>query len=128
MWKAVGTKELGHRVDRALAMAKYLAQEIKKREGFRLVIEPEFANVCFWYIPPSLRNVPDCPELWKKLHAVRSLFDKLACEDYFSFSIFTSFNPCNMLVNSELLSRACFLVHMQLQFRWLNITTPFTNV
>ncbi|MEQ2283768.1 Acidic amino acid decarboxylase gadl1, partial [Ameca splendens] len=70
MWKAVGTKELGRRVDRALAMAKYLAQEIKKREGFRLVIEPEFANICFWYIPPSLRNVPDCPELWKKLHAV----------------------------------------------------------
>ncbi|XP_014899047.1 acidic amino acid decarboxylase GADL1-like [Poecilia latipinna] len=70
VWKAVGTRELEYRVDRALALARYLAQEIKKREGFRLVIEPEFANVCFWYIPPSLRNLPESPELWKKLHTV----------------------------------------------------------
>lgn len=70
MWKALGTRELEQRVDRALAMARYLAQEIKKREGFRLVMEPEYANVCFWYIPPSLRNLPDGPELWKQLHTV----------------------------------------------------------
>ncbi|MGH0131604.1 UNVERIFIED_CONTAM: hypothetical protein FKN15_047937 [Acipenser sinensis] len=31
---------------------------------------PEYANVCFWYIPPSLRNIPDGPEFWKKLHQV----------------------------------------------------------
>ncbi|XP_070767346.1 acidic amino acid decarboxylase GADL1-like [Enoplosus armatus] len=70
MWKALGTGELEKRVDRALAMARYLAQEIKKREGFRLLMEPEYANVCFWYIPPSLRSLPDGPELWQKLHAV----------------------------------------------------------
>ncbi|XP_059195367.1 acidic amino acid decarboxylase GADL1-like [Centropristis striata] len=70
MWKALGTRELEQRVDRALAMARYLAQEVKKREGFTLLMEPEYANVCFWYIPPSLKNLPDGPELWKKLHAV----------------------------------------------------------
>ncbi|XP_041845095.1 acidic amino acid decarboxylase GADL1-like [Melanotaenia boesemani] len=70
MWKALGTRELEQRVDRALAMARYLAQEIKQREGFRLLMEPEYANICFWYIPPSLRNLPDGPEFWKKLHAV----------------------------------------------------------
>uniref|UniRef100_A0AAX7U2G0 Glutamate decarboxylase like 1 n=1 Tax=Astatotilapia calliptera TaxID=8154 RepID=A0AAX7U2G0_ASTCA len=70
MWKALGSRELEQRVDRALAMARYLAEEIKKREGFRLVLEPEFANVCFWYLPPSLRNLPESPELWKKLHTV----------------------------------------------------------
>ncbi|KAG8010350.1 Acidic amino acid decarboxylase GADL1, partial [Nibea albiflora] len=70
MWKALGTGELEKRVDRALAMARYLAQEIKRREGFRLLMEPEYANVCFWYIPPSLRNLPDGPELWNKLHTV----------------------------------------------------------
>ncbi|XP_028280995.1 acidic amino acid decarboxylase GADL1 [Parambassis ranga] len=70
MWKALGTKELEWRVDRALTMARYLVQEMKKREGFRLLLEPEYANVCFWYIPPSLRKLPDGPELWKKLHAV----------------------------------------------------------
>uniref|UniRef100_A0A668A347 Glutamate decarboxylase like 1 n=1 Tax=Myripristis murdjan TaxID=586833 RepID=A0A668A347_9TELE len=70
MWKALGTSELERRVDRAFAMARYLAQEIKKREGFRLLMEPEYANVCFWYIPPSLRNMPESPEFWQKLHTV----------------------------------------------------------
>ncbi|XP_051812384.1 acidic amino acid decarboxylase GADL1-like isoform X1 [Acanthochromis polyacanthus] len=70
MWKALGSSQLEERVDRALAMARYLVQEIKKREGFRLLMEPEFANVCFWYIPPSLRNLPDGPELYQKLHTV----------------------------------------------------------
>ncbi|KAF7654186.1 hypothetical protein LDENG_00072980 [Lucifuga dentata] len=70
MWKALGSRELEQRVDRALAMARYLEQEIKKREGFRLLMEPEYANVCFWYIPPSLRTMPDSPEFWEKLHIV----------------------------------------------------------
>lgn len=70
MWKALGTKELEQRVDRALAMAQYFAEEITEKEGFRLVMEPEYANICFWYIPPSLRNVPDGPKLWTKLHKV----------------------------------------------------------
>lgn len=70
MWKALGTSGLEERVDRALAMARYLAEEIKKREGFRLLMEPEYANICFWYIPPSLQNTPDSPEFWKKVHAV----------------------------------------------------------
>ncbi|MBN3274005.1 GADL1 decarboxylase, partial [Polyodon spathula] len=51
-----------------VAVTMYLAEEIKKKEGFRLILEPEYANVCFWYIPPSLRNMPDGPEFWKKLH------------------------------------------------------------
>ncbi|XP_014842137.1 PREDICTED: acidic amino acid decarboxylase GADL1-like [Poecilia mexicana] len=70
MWKALGTSELEQRVDRALTMARYLADEITKREGFRLVMEPEYANVCFWYIPPSLRDLPDGPEFQEKLHNV----------------------------------------------------------
>ncbi|CAN9514030.1 unnamed protein product [Ophioblennius macclurei] len=70
MWKALGTQQLEQRVDRALAMARYLAEEIVKREGFRLLMEPVYANVCFWYIPPSLRRLEDGPELWSKLHTV----------------------------------------------------------
>ncbi|KAG7469883.1 hypothetical protein MATL_G00133520 [Megalops atlanticus] len=70
MWKAVGTRGLEERVDRALALARYLAEEIKKREGFQLLMEPEYANVCFWYIPPSLRKMPECPEFWEKIHKV----------------------------------------------------------
>ncbi|XP_015276853.1 PREDICTED: cysteine sulfinic acid decarboxylase [Gekko japonicus] len=56
MWKANGTRGLEQRVDRAFAFTRYLADEIKKREGFQLVQEPEFINLCFWFVPPSLRG------------------------------------------------------------------------
>ncbi|KAM6473670.1 cysteine sulfinic acid decarboxylase isoform 3-T3 [Liasis olivaceus] len=39
MWKANGSKGLEQRVDRAFAYTRYLADEIKKREGFQLLIE-----------------------------------------------------------------------------------------
>ncbi|KAJ7399244.1 Acidic amino acid decarboxylase GADL1 [Pitangus sulphuratus] len=70
MWKALGTTGLEERVNRALALARYLVEEIKKREGFQLLLEPEYANICFWYIPPSLRQMEDGPEFWQKLHQV----------------------------------------------------------
>lgn len=70
LWKALGTKQLGQRVDRTLAMAQYLADQVKNTEGFCLAMEPEYANVCFWYIPPSLRGLPDDPEFWAKIHKV----------------------------------------------------------
>ncbi|XP_072416788.1 acidic amino acid decarboxylase GADL1-like [Chiloscyllium punctatum] len=69
-WKAVGSSGLEERVNRAFASARYLADEIKKRKEFRLLMEPEYTNVCFWYIPLSLRNVPEDQDFWKKLHLV----------------------------------------------------------
>ncbi|EDL76959.1 rCG25241, isoform CRA_b [Rattus norvegicus] len=31
---------------------------------------PEYTNVCFWYIPPSLREMAEGPEFWRKLSLV----------------------------------------------------------
>ncbi|KAM5289411.1 cysteine sulfinic acid decarboxylase isoform 2-T2 [Ctenodactylus gundi] len=39
MWKAQGGQGLERRVDRAFALAQYLVEEIRKREGFELVVE-----------------------------------------------------------------------------------------
>ncbi|KAM6177381.1 acidic amino acid decarboxylase GADL1 [Erethizon dorsatum] len=69
-WKALGTLGLEERVNRALALSRYLVDEIKKREGFKLLMEPEYANICFWYIPPSLREMEEGPEFWEKLNLV----------------------------------------------------------
>ncbi|XP_078520065.1 acidic amino acid decarboxylase GADL1 [Lissotriton helveticus] len=69
-WKAIGTAGLEERVNRALALSRYLVGEIKKREGFQLLMEPEYSNICFWYIPPSLRKMEQGPEFWEKLHQV----------------------------------------------------------
>lgn len=56
MWKAVGSSGLAERVDKAFANVRYLTEQMKKREGFKMLKEPEFVNLCFWYIPPSLRD------------------------------------------------------------------------
>ncbi|XP_073519037.1 cysteine sulfinic acid decarboxylase isoform X2 [Phyllobates terribilis] len=70
MWKALGSKGLEGRVDRVLDQTRYLAEEMKKREGFRLVMEPEFVNLCFWYVPPSLRNQENSLDFWTRLGKV----------------------------------------------------------
>ncbi|KAM9672976.1 cysteine sulfinic acid decarboxylase isoform 2-T7 [Trichechus inunguis] len=70
MWKAQGGLGLEQRVDRAFALARYLVEEIKKREGFELVMEPEFINVCFWFVPPSLRGKQESPDYSEKLAKV----------------------------------------------------------
>ncbi|KAI9530698.1 hypothetical protein NQZ68_000189 [Dissostichus eleginoides] len=56
MWKAVGSIGLAERVDKAFNLVRYLVEQMKKREGFHLLWEPEFLNVCFWFIPPSMRG------------------------------------------------------------------------
>ncbi|XP_075407742.1 cysteine sulfinic acid decarboxylase isoform X1 [Tenrec ecaudatus] len=70
MWKAQGGQGLEQRVDRAFALARYLVEEIKKREGFELVMEPEFVNVCFWFVPPSLRGKQESPDYGERLAKV----------------------------------------------------------
>lgn len=32
--------------------------------------QPQHTNVCFWYIPPSLRSLPDGEERRQRLHKV----------------------------------------------------------
>ncbi|XP_027447486.1 cysteine sulfinic acid decarboxylase isoform X2 [Zalophus californianus] len=70
MWKAQGGQGLERRVDQAFALAWYLVEELKKREGFELVMEPEFVNVCFWFVPPSLRGKQESPDYSERLAKV----------------------------------------------------------
>ncbi|NXH98477.1 CSAD decarboxylase, partial [Pachycephala philippinensis] len=70
LWKAVGSRGLGWRVERAFTATRYLLEQVKRREGFQLVMEPEFLNLCFWFIPPSLRGQESSPEFWDKLGKV----------------------------------------------------------
>lgn len=52
-------------------ISEYFVNEIKNRPDFRLVLpEPECTNVCFWYLPKSLRNLEDTSDFDTKLHKV----------------------------------------------------------
>ncbi|CAM9940158.1 unnamed protein product [Bubo scandiacus] len=70
LWKAAGTEGLARRVERAFAFTRYLAEEVKRRDGFQLVLEPEFINLCFWFVPPSLRGREGAPDYWPRLGKV----------------------------------------------------------
>uniref|UniRef100_A0A665VL67 Zgc:163121 n=1 Tax=Echeneis naucrates TaxID=173247 RepID=A0A665VL67_ECHNA len=72
MWKAKGSEGFGSQVNKCLENAEYLYDQLQRRADFQLVFghKPEHSNVCFWYIPPSLRGMPPGPERDSKLHQV----------------------------------------------------------
>ncbi|KAI2649538.1 Cysteine sulfinic acid decarboxylase [Labeo rohita] len=67
MWKAIGTCGFSERVNKALALARYLVEEMEKRDNFKLVSKGHFVNVCFWFIPPSLRGKENNPDYQERM-------------------------------------------------------------
>eukprot|EP00035_Acanthoeca_spectabilis_P022562 m.444454 g.444454 ORF g.444454 m.444454 type:complete len:534 (-) comp19101_c0_seq1:750-2351(-) len=55
-WAAMGTEGYQRHIDNIWGCARYLRDEVLRRDGFKLVSEPMCTNVCFWYVPPSLRG------------------------------------------------------------------------
>ncbi|KOC59160.1 Glutamate decarboxylase 1 [Habropoda laboriosa] len=71
MWKARGTKGLCESVERAMHAAEYFFGRIEHREGYRLVLPRyEGCNVCFWYVPPSMRGETETQDWWNKLYEI----------------------------------------------------------
>uniref|UniRef100_A0A7N6BCN2 Glutamate decarboxylase 1a n=1 Tax=Anabas testudineus TaxID=64144 RepID=A0A7N6BCN2_ANATE len=72
MWKAKGSEGFGSQVNKCLENAEYLYDQLQRRTGFELVFKnkPEHSNVCFWYIPPTMRGLPPGPDRDTRLHQV----------------------------------------------------------
>uniref|UniRef100_A0A8B9IQU1 Glutamate decarboxylase 2 n=1 Tax=Anser cygnoides TaxID=8845 RepID=A0A8B9IQU1_ANSCY len=72
MWRAKGTTGFEAQIDKCLELAEYLYNKIKNREGYEMVFDgkPQHTNVCFWYIPPSLRSMEDNEERMSRLMKV----------------------------------------------------------
>lgn len=71
MWKAKGTSGLERHIDKVFDNSEFFTENIRDREGFQLVLEkPECTNICFWYIPPSLRGHSEDADYNDKLHRV----------------------------------------------------------
>ncbi|KAF4677253.1 Glutamate decarboxylase 2 [Perkinsus chesapeaki] len=64
-WKRLGDEGIRLRVEHGIKLAKYAADEIVKSSTgksrfagkFILHHDPEYANVCFWYLPPCLSDL-----------------------------------------------------------------------
>lgn len=62
-WRSRGDLGFENRMDRFMELTAYEVKLLKERsDKFHLMMEPEFVNVCFWYIPKRLRGVPHSPE------------------------------------------------------------------
>lgn len=71
MWKAKGSEGLEKHINKVFEMSRFFHRTIKNRPGFELVLaEPECTNVCFWYIPSSLRDSRSSENYIEKLHVV----------------------------------------------------------
>ncbi|XP_037024547.1 acidic amino acid decarboxylase GADL1 [Bradysia coprophila] len=71
MWRAKGTIGFEAHIDRVFGNAEYFTQQIKQRKDFEMVLDqPECTNICFWYIPPSLQNVPRDDDFRGRIHRV----------------------------------------------------------
>ncbi|XP_019857933.1 PREDICTED: glutamate decarboxylase 1-like [Amphimedon queenslandica] len=70
MWKAKGKNGFAKQMDNSIGLAKYLAKRVKERDDFELILEPEYTNVCFWYIAPSVRGITDQNERKQKLNGI----------------------------------------------------------
>ncbi|KAJ0036771.1 hypothetical protein NQD34_005448, partial [Periophthalmus magnuspinnatus] len=56
MWKAVGSSGLAERVNKAFSNVRMLSLCLQSFIYVFILKQPEFVNLCFWYIPPSLRG------------------------------------------------------------------------
>ncbi|KAG7272341.1 hypothetical protein CRUP_011589 [Coryphaenoides rupestris] len=77
-----GTVGFEQHIDKCLDLSAYLYNKIRNREGYQLVFEgePQHTNVCFWYLPPGLRGMPDGKERRERLHKVAPKIKALMME------------------------------------------------
>ncbi|XP_077285121.1 cysteine sulfinic acid decarboxylase-like [Arctopsyche grandis] len=74
MWKAKGTCGFESHVDTIMETSQYFLNCVKNTPNMKLVCEPQFVNVCFWYLPTSLKcdNIQGVNniEFKEKLHKI----------------------------------------------------------
>eukprot|EP00064_Thunnus_orientalis_P004386 superscaffoldBa00000396_g4397 len=98
MWKAKGSEGFGSQVNKCLENAEYLYDQLQMRADFELVFKnkPEHSNVCFWYIPPSLRTLPPGPDRDTRLHLVAPRIKSRMME---TGSVLIGYQPLEAKVN-----------------------------
>ena len=69
--KVQGREGFAKICDHAFDQAVYMTNVIRsKPDVFKMVHNPESLNICFWFVPPSARSLPDGEEKLTKMGAV----------------------------------------------------------
>eukprot|EP01147_Barroeca_monosierra_P000560 gene560-3877_t len=89
-WLKHGSAGFRQRIEHSLNLTEYIVQRIQSDKRFRLVEKPVYTNICFWYLPPSLRDTQDLESVYTKLDTVtKTLFRRMQLAG----SMMISFNP-----------------------------------
>uniref|UniRef100_G1U7N6 Glutamate decarboxylase 1 n=2 Tax=Oryctolagus cuniculus TaxID=9986 RepID=G1U7N6_RABIT len=98
MWKAKGTCGFEEQINRYMELAKYFYKVLKEKDNFQLVFdaEPEFTNVCFWYLPPRLKYITKGLEREQELHKIAPKIKARMTEEG---TAMISYQPCGDKVN-----------------------------
>ncbi len=75
MLKARGLHTFERLLDNAMDMSTYMFNSLSSKSQFRLISDEPFqyTNICFWFIPISLRGLEETEEWWEKLYKVAPL-------------------------------------------------------
>jgi len=57
MWKVLGNKGFGQRVDHGIMLLRYIVESIEKHERFILASAPNAINVCFYVLPKGMVDI-----------------------------------------------------------------------
>ena len=61
-WASIGSTGYDAHINCIMDLARYLEARIQSRaDAFALVTEGMCTNVCFWFVPPSVRTLPPSP-------------------------------------------------------------------
>lgn len=64
-------------MDRLMELSEYMVRRIKQMsDKYYLILEPEMVNVCFWYLPTRVRNMPHTAERIKIIADVRFILNR----------------------------------------------------
>jgi len=77
-WRAKGDNGFEDALDKLWDLAHLLKSEIERRDNFEMVMDkPQFTNICFWYIPESLKSLEkDSEEYTEKLNEIAPTIKK----------------------------------------------------
>ncbi|XP_052769309.1 cysteine sulfinic acid decarboxylase-like isoform X2 [Mya arenaria] len=96
LWRSKGDTGMERDIDHLFSLSRHLASEIRKTAGFRLIAEPECTNVCFWYIPPSMRGQTEDSAWFDRLAKVAPAIKAAMMREG---SLMIGYNPDGDLVN-----------------------------
>lgn len=64
-WAMMGDEGYRQHINNFMDVSVYLKEQVVARENFKLVAEPMCSNVCFWFVPPSVRSEEAFTQPWK---------------------------------------------------------------